>query len=118
MNPLQEEPSKSSQKKRGGILSPAQWLRRNVLMPPDTEDITSLGEFLLPSLLGAMESCWIAIALIGLAGTGFLGANVPLLPFWAPFVFIIGTQGFFYFIDRRDENARHAPPFIALAVLL
>ncbi|MGH2493394.1 MAG: DUF4129 domain-containing protein [Ktedonobacteraceae bacterium] len=86
------------------------------MIPPDT-DITSLGEFLLPSLLGAMESCWIAVALIGLAATGFLGANVPLLPFWTPFVFIIGTQWLFYFIDRKDENARHAPQFIALAVL-
>src|ERR1700736_4240379 len=118
MNPLQMEPPKSSQKRRGGVLSPSQWLRQSVLMPPDSEDITSLGEFLLPSLLGAMESCWIAAALIGLAGAGFLGANVPLLPFWAPFVFILGTQWLFYFIDKRDENTRHAPQFIALAVLL
>ena len=117
MNPLQMEPPPSSQKRRGGVLSPAQWLRRNILMPSDAEDITSLGEFLLPSLLGAMESCWIAAALIGLAGTGFLGATVPLLPFWAPFVFIIGTQWLFYFIDRRDDHTRHAPQFIALAVL-
>jgi hypothetical protein len=118
MNPLQMEPPRSSQKRRGGVLSSSQWLRQNALMPPDTEGITSLGEFLLPSLLGAMESCWIAAALIGLAGIGFLGVNVPFLPFWAPFVFIIGTQWLFYFIDRRDENARHAPQFIALAVLL
>jgi Domain of unknown function (DUF4129) len=117
MNPLQMEPPRPSQKSQGGVRSPAQWLRQNVLMPPEAEDITSLGEFLLPSLLGAMESCWIAAALIGLAGTGFLGTNTPLLPFWAPFVFIIGTQWLFYFIDRRDENTRHAPQFIALAVL-
>ncbi|HEU0000035.1 MAG TPA: DUF4129 domain-containing protein [Ktedonobacteraceae bacterium] len=117
MNPLQMEPPRSPQKRQRGILSPAQWHRQNILMPPDT-DITSLGEFLLPSLLGAMESCWIAAALIGLAGAGFLGTNSPLLPFWTPFVFIIGTQWLFYFIDRRDENARHAPQFIALAVLL
>ena len=117
MNPLQMEPPKSSQKRQGGVLSPAQWLRRSVLTSPDEEDITSLGEFLLPSLLGAMESCWIVAALIGLAGTGIFGANVPLLPFWAPFVFIIGTQWLFYFIDRRDENARHAPQFIALAIV-
>src|SRR5579863_6811185 len=97
MNPLQMEPPKSSQKKQGGVLSPAQWLRRNILLSPESEDITSLGEFLLPSLLGA---------------------RVPLLPFWAPFVFIIGTQWLFYVIDRRDENARHAPGFIALAVAL
>ncbi len=117
MNPLQMEPPQSPQKRQGGALSPARWLRQNVLMPPDTEDITSLGEFLLPSLLGAMEACWIVVALIGLAGTGFLGGNAPLLPFWAPFVFIIGTQWLFYFIDRQDEKARHAPQFIALAVL-
>ncbi len=117
MNPLQMEPPRSSQKRRGGVLSSSQWLRQNALMPPETEDITSLGEFLLPGLLGAMESCCIAAALIGLAGIGLLGAHVPLLPFWAPFAFILGTQGFFYFIDRRDENARHAPQLIALAVL-
>ena len=118
MNPLQMEPPRSPQKKQGGVLSPAQWLRRNILLSPETEDITSLGEFLLPSLLGAMESCWIAAVLIGLAGVGFLDMRVPLLPFWAPFVFIIGTQWLFYTIDRRDEHARHAPGFIALAVAL
>src|SRR6266851_9432775 len=88
MNPLQIEPPKSSQKKQGRVLSPSQWFKQNVLTPPDT-DITSLGEFLLPTLLGAMEACWIAVALISLAGTGIFGAAVPLLPFWAPFVFII-----------------------------
>lgn len=119
MNPLQMEPPRPpQQKKQGGVLSPAQWLRRNILLVPESEDITSLGEFLLPSLLGAMESCWIAAVLLGLAGVGFLGARVPLLPFWAPFVFIIGTQWLFYIIDRRDEHARHAPGFIALAVAL
>ena len=116
MNPLQMEPPRSPQKKQGGVLSPAQWLRRNILLTPETEDITSLGEFLLPSLLGAMESCWIVAVLLGLAGLGFLGERVPLLPFWAPFVFIIGTQWLFYLIDRRDEHARHTPGFIALAV--
>lgn len=118
MNPLQMEPPRSPQKRQGGVLSPAQWLRRNILLSPETEDITSLGEFLLPSLLGAMESCWIAAVLIGLAGVGFLGTHVPLLPFWAPFVFIIGTQWLFYVIDRQDEHARHAPGYIALAVAL
>lgn len=118
MNPLQMEPPRSPQKKQGGVLSPAQWLRRNILLAPETEDITSLGEFLLPTLLGAMESCWIAAVLIGLGGVGFLGARGPLLPFWAPFVFIIGTQWLFYVIDRRDEQARHAPGYIALAVAL
>jgi hypothetical protein len=112
------EPPRPPQKKQGGVLSPAQWLRRNILLPSEAEDITSLGEFLLPSLLGAMESCWIAAVLLGLAGLGFLGAHAPLLPFWAPFVFIIGTQWLFYMIDRRDEHARHAPGFIALAIAL
>ena len=118
MNPLQMEPPRSPQKKQGGVLSPAQWLRRKILLPPESEDITSLGEFLLPSLLGAMESCWIVAVLLGLAGADFLGTHVPLLPFWAPFVYIIGTQWLFYMIDRRDEHARHAPAFIALAVAL
>ncbi len=118
MNPLQMEPPRPPQKKQGGVLSPAQWLRRNILLVPEAEDITSLGEFLLPSLLGAMEACWIVAVLLGLAGLGFLGAPAPLLPFWAPFVFIIGTQWLFYIIDRRDEHARHAPGFIALAIAL
>src|SRR5690242_9676616 len=113
MNPFQMEPPKSPQKRRRGVLSPAQWHRQNILMPPDM-DIISLGEFLLPSLLGARESCWIAAALVGLAGVGFLGTQSPVLPFWTPFVFIVGTPWLFYFIDRKDENARHAPQFIAL----
>src|SRR5260370_4983513 len=116
MNPLQMEPPKSSQKKQGHVLSPSQWFKQNVLTPPNT-DITSLGEFLLTTLLGAMEACWIAVALIGLAGTGIFGSGLLLLPFWATFVFIIGTQWLFYFVDTTDGNARPGPLFLLLAPL-
>src|SRR5579863_1609192 len=110
MNPLQMEPPRSPGKpprKQGNVLSPAQWLKQSVLASPDST-ITSLGEFLLPSLLGAMEASWIAAVLIGLASASMFGSPTPLLPFWAPFVFIIGTQWFFYTVDRRGENAQHA----------
>ncbi len=115
MNPLQMEPLRP-QGRRGGTMSPAQWLKQNVLTPPDGE-ISSLGEFLLPTLLGAMEACWIAAALIGLASAGMFSSTTPLLPFWAVFLYIIGTQWFFYLMDKRDENARRTPLFIFLAAV-
>jgi len=131
MNPLQmEPPDPPPQKRPGGIVSPSAWLKQRVLAAPDSA-ITSLGEFLLPTLLGAMDACWIAAALIGLAGASIFGAKVPLLPFWAPFVFIVGTQWFFYTRDRRSEKTKDeqagesgkvtvpdAPLFLTLVALL
>lgn len=85
----------------GEVLSASQWLTRRILSSQDTS-INSLGEFLLPTLLGAMEACWVDAVLIGLASAILLGSSTPLLPLWAPFVFIIGPQWLVHYVDRRD----------------
>ena len=91
--------------KQGSILTASQWLARRVLVPQDTP-VSSLGEFLLPTLLGAMEACWVDVVLIGLASALLLGSSMPLLPLWAPFVFIVGSQWLLHYADTRDGSNR------------
>src|SRR3984893_3439105 len=91
--------------KQGSVLTASQWLTRRVLAPQDTS-VNSLGEFLLPTLLGAMEACWVDAVLIGLASAVLLGSSLPLLPLWAPFVFIVGSQWLLHYADRRDGGDR------------
>src|SRR5579872_321297 len=64
---------------------------------PDTEqssDTTppqkpsSWGQFLLPLLFAAMETCWIDAIFIGLANADTLGTTHLLFPLWLPFVLI------------------------------
>src|SRR5947209_12963257 len=88
-SPAPTEPTPPEE--QGSVLTASEWLTRRILAPQDTT-INSLGEFLLPSLLGAMEACWIDAVLIGLSSAILLGSSMPLLPLWAPFVFIIGSQ--------------------------
>jgi len=40
------------------------------IFAPEEPTISSIGEFLLPYLLGAMQACWIAAILIGLSSAG------------------------------------------------
>ncbi len=103
MDPSPSQPTLPE--KQGSVLTASQWLTRRVLAPQDTS-VNSLGEFLLPTLLGAMEACWVDAVLIGLASAALLGSSVPLLPLWAPFVFIIGSQWLLHYVDRRDGSAR------------
>jgi len=98
---LQTPPEDRKQSsRRGGALSPAQWLKQRILNQPE-DPINSLGELLLPSLLAAMEACWVDAALIGLASAGLLNFSMPLLPLWAPFVYIIGFQWLLFLRERR-----------------
>ena len=102
IQPLQTPPPEDhgGSSGRAGALSPAQWLKQRILNQQE-ESITSLGELLLPSLLGAMEACWVDAALIGLASAGLLNFSMPLLPLWAPFVYIIGFQWMLFLRERR-----------------
>ena len=101
IQPLQTPPEDRKQSsRRGGALSPAQWLKQRILNQPE-DPINSLGELLLPSLLAAMEACWVDAALIGLASAGLLNFSMPLLPLWAPFVYIIGFQWLLFLRERR-----------------
>src|SRR5258708_32802353 len=62
----------------------------------------SLGEILLPFLFAAMETCWIDAIFIGLAGVDFFASRDPLMPLWAPVVFITGTQ---WILSRLELRA-------------
>src|SRR5919108_6206613 len=58
------------------------WLREWIFAPEDPT-ISSIGEFLLPYLLGAMQACWITAILIGLASADLFESSESLIPLWA-----------------------------------
>lgn len=103
INPLQSMPPEPRKPSRGPM-SPARWLKQRILSP-DEAAITSLGEFALPTLLGAMEACWVDAILLGLASLGVLNLSTPLLPLWTPFVYLVGAQWLFVFFDHRSAQA-------------
>ena len=72
-------------------ITPVQWLKQNVFTPQESS-ISSVGEFFIPTLLAAMETCWIDAILIGLASINLFGSSAPLMPFWAPFILIGDSQ--------------------------
>jgi len=96
-------------------LSDAAQRRRQQLLSMATTEIAanpSLGERLLPFLLAAMEACWVDAIFIGLADLGlfqsrqtFIHSPVPIIPLWAPFVFIAGSQWLVSYLERRDMSA-------------
>src|SRR6266581_3498269 len=109
-----------------GASTLAQWLKEQLSVPQE-RTISSLGEFLLPTLLGIMESCWIAAILIGLAGAGLFESSEPLLPLCAPFILIVGSIWLFYYAAQRgakkgsssqNETAKIAIPDTSLFIIL
>lgn len=68
--------------------------RIHQLLKPPTPipEAPSLGEILLPFLFAAIEATWIDAILIGLSGFGLFQTYHPLVPLWAPFVLLLGTQ--------------------------
>ncbi len=105
MDSSPEQPEKK-QEERAGVLIAARWLKEQIFAPQEEPAISSLGEFLLPVLLGIMESCWLAAILIGLASIGLFSSSEPLMPLWAPFLLIVGSILLFYFAGLR--TAKHA----------
>ena len=89
--------------------------RRQHLLSMTTIEVAanpSLGERLLPFLMAAMEACWVDAIFIGLAGLGlfqsrqaFIHSPVPIIPLWAPFVLIAGSQWLVTFLERRAVGA-------------
>src|SRR5258708_13628020 len=102
MDSSPKQPEKKREE-RQGVLIASRWLREQIFAPQEEPTISSLGEFLLPILLGIMESCWLAAILIGLANTNLFGSTEPLMPLWAPSVFIIGPILLFYYLVRRPH---------------
>lgn len=126
MNSSPKQPEKKREE-RQGVMIAARWLREQIFAPREEPTISSLGEFLLPILLGVMESCWLAAILIGLANAGLFGSTEPLMPFWAPFVFIIGTILLFHYLGWRavkhdssqeKEDIRFVPPDTFLFIIV
>jgi len=64
----------------------------------------SLGERLLPVFFAALETCWVAAIFIGLAGMNLFQSHEPLMPLWAPFVFIAGSQWLVGRLERRAAS--------------
>src|SRR5258706_4029906 len=86
------------------IITPVQWLKQNILTPQESS-ISSVGEFFIPTLLAAMETCWIDAILIGLASINLFCSSAPLMPYWAPFILIGGALRFDPYSSMRP--ARH-----------
>lgn len=103
MDSSPEQPEKK-QEERAGVLIAARWLKEQIFAPQEESAISSLGEFLLPVLLGIMESCWLTAILIGLASIGLFSSSEPLMPLWAPFLLIVGSILLFYFEGLRTAK--------------
>ncbi len=111
MNSSSKEPDDNTT----GSLSDAAQRRRQHLLSMATTAIAanpSLGERLLPFIMAAMEACWVDAIFIGLAGLGlfqsrqtFIHSPVSIIPLWAPFVFIAGSQWLVSYLERRDMSA-------------
>ncbi len=72
----------------------------------------------LPMLFAAMEACWIAVLLMGLASINFLGANSPLIPLWLPFILLVGSCWLTQKVKSGKVSSRKNTPFIALTALI
>ncbi len=75
--------------------------RKELVFAPEDPSISSIGEFLLPYLLGAMQACWIAAILIGLASAGLFASSATLIPLLAPFILILGSLFLFHYLGMR-----------------
>jgi hypothetical protein len=72
------------------------------LQHPSVADSPGLGEILLPFFFAAMETCWIDAIFIGLAGFDLFQTHAPLMPLWAPFLLLVGTQWILNQLERRS----------------
>ena len=78
--------------------------RKNSVFAPEDPSISSIGEFLLPYLLGAMQACWIAAILIGLASAGLFASSTTLIPLLAPCILILGALFLFHYLGMRTPK--------------
>jgi hypothetical protein len=76
--------------------------------PDPITEAPSLGEILLPFLFAALEASWIDAILIGLSGFGLFQTYRPLMPPWAPFVLLLGSQAIITLLAQR--SAKSSPP--------
>lgn len=107
MNPPPKQPQDEAKSQQVELAEAVTRRRQNLLSmrTPGLEEVPSLGEILLPFLFAAMETCWIDAIFIGLASFGLFGSHAPLMPLWAPFVFIVGSQWILSLLERRSVVA-------------
>lgn len=86
-----------------GLSTAVQRLKESIFASEDPT-ISSIGEFLLPYLLGTMQACWVAAILIGLASTGLFVTSSALIPLWAPFILIPGSLFLFHYLGMRTPK--------------
>src|SRR6266567_1335484 len=107
MNPSPRQPSEKPTEAEE-ISQAAAERRRQQLLSMETTELSaaqSWGERVLPFLMAAMEACWVDAIFIGLAGIGFFQSREPIMPLWAPFLLIAGSQWLARYLERRDLSS-------------
>ena len=106
MNLPPKQPEDKAESQEMPLAKAARRRRQHLLSMRTTElaQTPSLGEILLPFLFAAMETCWIDAIFIGLADLGLFEPHAPLMPLWAPFVLIIGSQWILSLLERRAAS--------------
>ncbi len=89
MHPSPEQPKEGLSNQKKTLTDATQQRRQSFsyLRIKDTDANSTLGDILLPFLFAAMETCWLDAIFIGP-----FQSYQPLMPLWAPFVLIIGSQ--------------------------
>jgi Domain of unknown function (DUF4129) len=102
---MESLPKQPKNRKEGpqGVSTALHWLREWIFAPEEPT-ISSIGEFFLPYLLGAMQACWIAAILIGLVSAGLFVSSEALIPLWAPFILILGSLFLFHSLGMRTTK--------------
>ena len=103
MESLPKQPKQIKAEPPGLQKAAVQRLKESIGVPEDSS-ISSIGEVLLPYLLGAMQACWMTAILIALASTGLFVTSSVLIPLWAPFVLILGSLLLFHYLGIRTEH--------------
>ena len=105
-----EQPQDKTESQEIQLAEAARRRRQHLLSMRTIElaEAPSLGEILLPFLFAAMETCWIDVIFIGLADIGLFGPRGMLMPLWAPFVLIIGSQWILSLLERRSASTAAA----------
>ncbi len=99
MHPSPEQPKEGLSNQKKTLTDATQQRRQSFsyLRIKDTDANSTLGDILLPFLFAAMETCWLDAIFIGP-----FQSYQPLMPLWAPFVLIIGSQ---WILSRLEQRA-------------
>src|SRR5881398_1062416 len=103
MESLPKQPKQMKEESPGVSTAAVHQLKESIFAPEEPT-ISSIGEFLLPYLLGAMQACWIAAILIGLASAGLFVTSAALIPLWAPFILILGSLFLLHYLGIRTPK--------------